>query len=533
MIANSLLRKGLRRVWITTLLTTIALSSFLSKASAQLNTNSLMIVARNSLYYEEYVMSIQYLNMIISAKPYLYEPWLYRGMAKFYLDDFSGCESDCSQAISRNPYAATPHELRGLARINQKNYKEAAEDYETAVNLEPQNKSLWHNLVYCEIENDKLAKADSLCDKMIKKWSRFADGYCLKANIMMQQGDTLGAETFIDKALDVDKYNINAITIKGGILMFKQNYPDAEKMYDEALRLDPKNTGSLINRALCKYHEDNYRGAMKDYDMALEIEPHNFIGHYNRGLLLANVGEDNKAIEDFNFIINIDPEDMMAVFNRGELYMNTGEYQEAIKDYTTVINEYPNFLYGYQRRAEAKRKTGDKRGADKDDEYVFKESMAHKYGYAKKKTRTKNSTRKKSERKIDDYDKLLEDDNNETQYDNTYKGKIQNRNVEAKLIKTIPEQTRKYNDLISTDINEIFEQAYDKAQNGNIKDAIDDLNKIISLNDSFGEAYYNRGLLKLFSNDVTEAITDLSKSGELGIYSAYNIIKKNQNKKNK
>ncbi len=73
--------------------------SFFS-TNAQINTDKVMIIGRNALYYEDYVLSIQYFNQAISAKPYLYEPWYYRGVAKFYLDDFvlvKDCDKDSVQ----------------------------------------------------------------------------------------------------------------------------------------------------------------------------------------------------------------------------------------------------------------------------------------------------------------------------------------------------------------------------------------------------------------------------------------------------
>lgn len=51
-----------------------------------------MITGRSALYYEDYVLSIQYFNQVLNAKPYLYEPWYLRGVAKFYLDDYVGAE---------------------------------------------------------------------------------------------------------------------------------------------------------------------------------------------------------------------------------------------------------------------------------------------------------------------------------------------------------------------------------------------------------------------------------------------------------
>ena len=73
-------------------------------ASAQFRTDRLMDVGRSALYYEDYVLSIQYFNQVIMVKPYLYEPWFLRAVAKFYLDDYVGAEKDCSEAIRLNPY---------------------------------------------------------------------------------------------------------------------------------------------------------------------------------------------------------------------------------------------------------------------------------------------------------------------------------------------------------------------------------------------------------------------------------------------
>ena len=44
-------------------------------------------MGRNALYYEDYVLAIQYFNEVIEAKPYLYEPYYYRGVAKYYLGE--------------------------------------------------------------------------------------------------------------------------------------------------------------------------------------------------------------------------------------------------------------------------------------------------------------------------------------------------------------------------------------------------------------------------------------------------------------
>lgn len=421
----------MQKVLIFILLITKALT-----ISAQINTDQMMIIARNALYYDDYALSIQYFNQIISAKPYLYEPYFFRGLAKFYLEDFYGAESDCSQAIDLNPYYGNSYEVRGLSRINLKDYIGAASDYEKAVEIRNDSKNLWHNLILCYLEVDSLNKAETAVERLIKKWPNHADGYLFKAEILIKRSDTIAAEKSVDEALNVEKYSIQANAMKAGLLMNREEYATAETYLDEAIRLQPKNAGNFINRALCRYQQNNLRGAMSDYDLALDIEPNNFIGHYNRGLLRAAVGEDNKAIEDFNFILNIDPNDIMTLFNRALLLDQTGDYEGAIRDYTKVITQFPKFLYGYQLRAAARRKIGDSKGAMKDEEHVLRESVAHRYGYSTPTNRQKNKTRKKSDIDPNDYQQLVEEDDARV-YQDEFRGKIQNKVADTKLMPVI------------------------------------------------------------------------------------------------
>ena len=106
-------------------------------AGAQINTDRVMAIARNALFYEDYVLSIQYFNQVISAKPYLYEPYFYRGIAKINLEDFQGAEADCTKAIDRNPFIPGCYQVRGYARIRMENVDGAIEDYKKALELYP------------------------------------------------------------------------------------------------------------------------------------------------------------------------------------------------------------------------------------------------------------------------------------------------------------------------------------------------------------------------------------------------------------
>ncbi|MDD6890883.1 MAG: tetratricopeptide repeat protein, partial [Bacteroidales bacterium] len=129
--------------------------------TAQINTEKVMTIGKNALYFEDYVLSIQYFNQVIGVKPYLAEPYFYRGLAKMNLEDFQGAEADCTESIERNPFVVNSYQIRGLSRIRQQNYAGAIEDYEKALRMDPENVPVWHNLTLCRIHEKKydLAKA--------------------------------------------------------------------------------------------------------------------------------------------------------------------------------------------------------------------------------------------------------------------------------------------------------------------------------------------------------------------------------------
>lgn len=398
---------------------------------AQFNTDRLVTIGRSALYYEDYVLSMQYFNQAISAKPYLYEPWFFRGVAKYYLDDYVGAENDCSEAIKRNPYVVNIYELRGLARIRQNKFDEAAADYIRALKYAPDNQSLWHNRVLCRIQQKNFGQAHLDLDTMLTRWSTYARGYSMRAEVYLLQKDTARAVEALDRSLELDPYDGGTWSAAAVISLSRNDWPEAEKRLDKAIHLVPKQAGNYINRALVRVNRNNLRGAMADYDTALDLEPNNFLGHYNRGLLRAQVGDDNRAITDFDFVLGLEPDNMMALFNRALLLDKTGDLRGAIRDYTKVIDEYPNFWTGLHYRAGCYRRLGMTRQAEMDEFRIYKARL-YKSLYGKQPRLDKEQMRKRSDADPDKYNQLVVADEQEVEheYESDYRGRVQNRRAD-------------------------------------------------------------------------------------------------------
>lgn len=403
-------------------------------AFAQFNTDRLVAIGRSALYYEDYVLSIQYFNQAITAKPYLYEPWFYRALAKYYLDDFAGAERDCSEAIHRNPYVTNLYELRGLTRINQEKFSDAADDYTRALRYDPENRGLWHNRVLCRIQNKEYEKALLELDTIQRRWSQYAKAYGMRADVYMQMKDTTQAFEALNKSIEIDPYDGHAWAARSIIYLSREEWDSAVVQLDRAIHLMPRNATCHINRALARVHTNNLRGAMADYDMALDLEPNNFLGHYNRGLLRAQVGDDNRAITDFDFVLRLEPDNMLALFNRAVLLENTGDLKGAIRDYTKVIDEFPNFWLGLESRAACYRKMGNNKLAEADELTVYKARLfKHLYGTQPRMDPSK--IRKRSDADVEKYNQLVMEDEQTTEreYDNDYRGHVQNHRVDMEF----------------------------------------------------------------------------------------------------
>ena len=160
---------------------------------AQINTERVMTIARNALYFEDYVLSIQYFNQVINAKPYLFEPYFFRGLAKINLEDYQGAEDDCDIAIQKNPFVVGAYQVRGLARIRQDKFDEAIEDYRTALKYDPENLVLWHNLTLCHIQKKDYPAANDDLAQLIKVAPRYTRAYLMRGEVALRQNDTIQA----------------------------------------------------------------------------------------------------------------------------------------------------------------------------------------------------------------------------------------------------------------------------------------------------------------------------------------------------
>ena len=346
-------------------LVALSLVSFLARA--QINTDQVVAIGRNAMYFEDYILSIQYFNQAIAAKPYLAEPYFYRSVAKLQLEDYSGAEADASLAIERNPFIVDAYQVRGIARQNLKDLEGAVADYDKGLEQLPESQPFLLNKAVALTELKRFDDASTTFEHLFRFYPNFDRGYIARAQMNIEHGDTVAALADADKSISLSKTNADAFALRAAIKMqYNKEYEAALADFDSAIKLEPQYAPYFINRAFAKYSLDDYFGAMADYDYAVSLDPTNVVARFNRGLLLAQVRDNNKAISDFSFVIEMEPKNVMARYNRAELYAATRQYALAVADYDVVIDASPEMAGLYYARSECKRLSGDIAGGERD-----------------------------------------------------------------------------------------------------------------------------------------------------------------------
>ncbi len=514
---------------------------------AQVNTERVLAIGRNALYFEDYVLSIQYFNQVIRAKPWIAEPYFYRAVAKINLDDFKGAEEDCNLCLERNPFLVQAYYARGIARQSQDNYAGAIADYNKGLEFKPDDRQMMVNRAVAYIQKKDFQGAEQSFELIMKEYPRSSISYLTRGAMYSEKGDTVKALADYDKAVQLDPYYAPAYGNRA-ILRYQANdLKGALDDLNEAIRMDTRESGYYINRGLVRYQMNDLRGAMSDYDQVIAMDSRNLIARFNRGLLRFQVGDYNRAIEDFNIVIELEPENYMAYYNRALLRHETADYQGAVNDFTVVLNKYPDFIPGYYSRSVSKRKMRDTAGADRDQWLAYeKEEQLKKNRLTRPQTATstastqdeetaeENNTREQSDTNIDKFNRLVVYDKEEerrSKYQSEVRGRVQDRNVQVDLeplfILTYyekPDPVKKityYSQMVEAFNNRMVlgrkllltnqEAALNEAQVAAHFTSIDTYSARIAQHPEDANAYFGRAIDYMLAQDFTEAIADFNR----------------------
>ena len=326
---------------------------------AQWNTDRLMTIGRNAMFFEDYVVAIQYFNQVITVKPHLPEPFMFRGMAKAQLGDFIGADRDLTEALNRNPFVPQAFYARGFARHRLGFFQEAADDFSRALDFSPNSSFILLNRMAALANLGNYEKALTDLERFMRMNPRMTEILHDKGRLLMAMNDTVGAIQVFDQFIEAEPYNSMAWSARALLFLQDDDLENALIHYNRAIELGSRFAGDFINRGIIHVRQYNFMQALSDYDAAIRIDGTNLLAFYNRALLRANLGDTNNALEDLNTVLRLDDTQMEARLRKAMLEFELGNFQEAINDYRIIIDRHPNFIPAYIGIAHSFRSMGN------------------------------------------------------------------------------------------------------------------------------------------------------------------------------
>lgn len=362
-----------------------------------------------------------------------------------------------------------------------------------------------------------------------------------KADKFMRFGNWEEAEILYTNAIEFDLGYAEAYMKRARLYKNLGRYNESMNDYNKAISINPYSEYAYDQRAAVKMLNNNYNGAIKDLQKAIELNPENT--EYKVKLIDDYIlsGQHSKAFSDLDSLKRSGYESLEIKFKEiklkiksrkfteaendllvmldtssinkflildllGLIYLKQGFYNKSIDFFNQSIELNNKCELTYHNRSIAHRLSGNLDLSQRDLDTAIMLNTSNENIYFSRAIVRKEAGDLKGA--IDDYDRAIG-------IDSTYKDAIYNKLYTKKLLGD-------YSSAL-LGIQKIVEENPDSPENWNLLgsvqviytdyfEAVESFSQAIQLNQSYAEAYHNRGVALIMSYRPIQGCEDLSHS---------------------
>lgn len=154
-----------------------------------------------------------------------------------------------------------------------------------------------------------------------------------KAKALYDNNEFEGSLDLLNKLLDTDSSNTEAIQLRALIHRRKERYQASLTDYETLVNLLPQDASIISERGIAKFHTKDVPGALEDLDKAQELEPENPYRYSSRAYIKTALKDIKGAIEDYEKTLELNPDDPISLNNLGLLEEQLGRMDSAKNKY--------------------------------------------------------------------------------------------------------------------------------------------------------------------------------------------------------
>jgi len=303
-------------------------STEISQTASELVANKYFTEACNYLSDGNYTETINIINTLIEINNIEPKYFIYRGVAKEYLEQIHEAKIDFKAALDLNLPKAKYYYYRGLAKSSALDFISAIKEFDRAIGIQNNEPELF------------LSRAKALQE--VGRIGEAIIDYTKVHELNPNSNEAIDSLTY----LNADSH-----------LAFKEN--------PEVKRSEASNAQTFLDNAYDYLRENDFEAAIIELDKAIKIFPESAFYYIYRGKAYNRVGRDIEMNNDFAKALQLNPDRSMYYFNRGKAEMEMGDYTKAIEEFNNAIELEPKFSY-YTYRGRANKKIGNFREAELD-----------------------------------------------------------------------------------------------------------------------------------------------------------------------
>jgi cellulose synthase operon protein C len=287
-------------------------------------------------------------DQVVNSRPNLPTGYLLRAMGEIKLNRFAAAGADLSKARQLAPDTAAPDLQIGNLRVAEGRQKEAEASYEQALKIDPSSLEALRGLTELYLREKQPDKALARLNAQTAVANTSGYHY-LRAAAFSSKQDLNACELELEKALALDKSNLEAIEALAHVEMARGSADQAVAVYEKAVQDNPTNDQLYVSLGNLLESRGNLDGAEQSYKKALQLRPENAEAANNLAYLLVKTGKNfDRALTLAQQARRAMPNSPNAADTLGWVYFKRGMYSQAEQLFQEAASKVPdNPTYQY------------------------------------------------------------------------------------------------------------------------------------------------------------------------------------------
>jgi tetratricopeptide (TPR) repeat protein len=278
-------------------------------------------------------------QQIITSQPASPDGFLLKGLADLAHQKYSDAQQDAEQAAQRAPQNPAPYVQLGNIQLTQKHFPDAEKFYQQALDKDPSSSEGLSGLMNTYFAEKQFDKAIAAAKAQIAKSPSNSNFYDLLGTAFFNgKKDLPSAEAALQKAIALDKNNVDALE-KLGKVEFQEGAADkALALYQQSIKDNPREvTFYILSGELYEARKD-WDHAKGMYQQALTISPNHPLASNNLAfVILEQGGNVDVAMGLAQTARRGMPDSPNAADTLGWAYYHKGIYQSAISQFQEAL----------------------------------------------------------------------------------------------------------------------------------------------------------------------------------------------------